>query len=156
MATNELAKYIVKRPIYEPVPNESLEDGDDSGVTPGATYLSAAQVSEAAMHIMWGVTYAIPSPNPYVMAHDHPYDEVLFFTGFDPANTEALGGLVELTLEDEVHVIDSTCSVYIPAGMKHCPITVKEVNRPYGLAAICLSGRYSTMDYVTPLEVPAA
>jgi hypothetical protein len=154
MATIETAKYIVKKPIYEPVPNESLEPGGHAGVTRGATYLSAAQVRDAEAHIMWGVTYAIPSPNPYVLAHDHPYDEVLFFTGFDPMNIEDLGGVVELQLEDEVHVIDSTCSVYIPAGMKHCPITVKEVHRPYGLAAICLSGRYSTMDYLTPLEVP--
>ena len=146
-------KYIVRKPLYEDMPNEAVGEGHSAGVTPAATFMSSPQVEGSPIHISWGVTYAIPDRNPYVVAHDHPYDEVLFFTGFNPESTTDLGAVVELGLEDEVHVIDSSCAVYIPAGMKHCPITVKRVDRPYGLAAVCMSGRYETMDYVSPLEV---
>ena len=153
MASGKFGKYIVRTPIYEDVPNEASGDGAPTGVTPGATFMSAVQVPDARLHIMWGVAHAVPKVNPYVVAHDHDYDEVLFFCGFGPSNTRNLGAVVELALEDEVYVIDSTCTVYIPAGMRHCPITVKTVSRPYGLAAICLSGRYATMGYTTPPEL---
>jgi len=122
-------------------------------VTETETFMSSVQVEGAPLHITWGIIFAVPPKNPYVMGHDHPYDEILFFQGFNPENTLDLGAVVELTLEDEVQVIDSTCGVYIPAGMKHCPLTVKSVQRPYGLAAICVSGRYETMGYATPLEL---
>lgn len=148
-------KYIVRRPLYEDMPNEAVGEGHSAGVTPAATFMSSPQVAGSPLHISWGVIYGIPDRNPYVVAHDHPYDEVLFFTGFNPENTEELGATVELELEDEAQLIDSTCAIYIPAGMKHCPMSVRSIDRPYGLAAICLAGRYQTMDYETPLEVAA-
>lgn len=152
MSTGKYEKLIVRRPLFEDLPNEAEGEGH-AGFTPGATYLSSPQVPGCPLHVTWGIIYAVPAKNPYVVAHDHPYDEALFFTGFNTEDPLDLGAVVELTLEDEVYVIDSTCGVYIPAHMAHCPITVKSVTRPYGLAAICLSGRYETMDYATPLEL---
>lgn len=145
-------KYIVCKPLYEDLPNEVPGEGANTGVTETETFMSAAQVAGSPLHITWGIISAVPRKNPYVMAHDHPYDEVLFFQGFDPNNTLALGAVFELGLEDETYVIDATCGVFIPAGMKHCPLSVRSVERPCGLAAICVSGQYQTMGYATPLE----
>jgi hypothetical protein len=153
---SNLASYIIRTPLYEDMPNEASGGEGISGVTPTETFMSSAQLAEAPLHISWGIIHAMPSPNPYVLEHDHPYDEVLFFTGFDPENTLALGGVAEFELGGETQVIDTTCGIYIPAGMKHCPLTIKRVDRPFGLAAVCLSGRYQTMGYETPLEVPSA
>jgi hypothetical protein len=152
VGTGKYDKYVIRNPLYEDLPNEA-EGEEHGGFTPGATYMSSPQVAGAPIHLTWGMIYAVPQKNPYVVAHDHPYDEILLFTGFDAENPEDLGAVVELSLEDEVLVIDTTCGVYIPAGMVHCPLTVKSVTRPYGLAAICMSGRYETMDYASPLEL---
>ena len=153
MTLGNNASYIIRTPLYEDMPNEASAGEGITGVTPTETFMSAAQLHEAPLHISWGIIHAIPSPNPYVLEHDHPYDEVLFFTGFDPQNTLDLGGAAELELEGETHVIDSTCAIYVPAGMKHCPLTITRIDRPFGLAAVCVSGRYQTMGYETPLEV---
>ena len=155
MTTGSFDKYIVRKPLYEDLPNEAPGDGGNPGVTETETFMSGAQVPGAPLHITWGIISAIPPKNPYVVAHDHPYDEVLFFQGFDPANTLDLGAVFEVGLEDEMYIVDSTCGMFIPAGMKHCPLTVKSVTRPCGLAAICVSGQYQTMGYATPLEAVA-
>jgi hypothetical protein len=156
LASGEFDKYIVRQPLYEEPPNEArAEGGVNTGVTRSETWMSGPQSAGAPLHIMWGIIHAVPPNNPYVAAHDHPYDEVLFFQGFDPTDTLALGAVFELMLEDEAHVIDSTCAIYIPAGMKHNPLTVIRVDRPCGLAAISVSGRYETEGYMTPATVAA-
>jgi len=155
VSQSETAKYIVRKPIYEEPPNEKRGEGPNDGVTTSETWMSGVQAPGFPLHIMWGIIYDIPRINPYVGAHDHPYDEVLFFQGFNPEDTLDLGAVFEFMLEDEVHVIDSTCSIYIPAGMRHNPLTVKSVARPCGLAAISLSGLYKTEGYVTPAEIMA-
>lgn len=150
MSKSKYGKYIIKQPLFEDLPNEGRGDGGHYGFSPAATYMSSPLVEGAPIHVTWGVIYDVPANNPYVIAHDHPYAEILLFTGFNADDPLDLGAVVELMLEDEAHVIDSTCGVYIPAGMQHCPMTVKSVTRPYGLAAICMDGRYQTMDYASP------
>lgn len=151
LATGTHEKLIVRKPLYEDLPNEAPGEGVNTGVTETETFMSAAQVAGSPLHITWGIIHAVPPKNPYVVEHDHPYDEVLFFQGFDPENTLDLGAVFEVSIDGEVQVIDSTCAIFIPAGTKHCPLTVKSVTRPCGLAAICVSGRYQTMGYATPV-----
>lgn len=155
MAPGEFDKYIVRKPLYEDLPNEAPGEGVNTGVTETETFMSAPQVEGAPLHITWGIIHAVPRKNPYVMEHDHPYDEVLFFQGFNHEDTLDLGAVFEFSLNGETQVIDSTCGIFIPAGMTHCPLTVISVERPCGLAAICVSGRYQTMGYATPMELAA-
>lgn len=150
MAPDQFAKYIVREPLYEDPPNELRPEKGNSGVTRSQTWMSDPQASGAPLHIMWSIIYEVPSKNPYIAAHDHPYDEVLFFQGFNPDDTLDLGAVFEFQLGDETHVIDSTCSIYIPAGVMHNPLTAVSVRRPCGLAAISLDGLYRTEGYVTP------
>ena len=67
--------------------------------------------------------------------HYHDFDQFLLFTGGDGTNMSDLGGVVELTLSKdgkklEKFTITQATSVYIPAGMYHCPLNFKKVNDP--------------------------
>jgi hypothetical protein len=153
MATGKYDHLIVTEPLYEDMPNEDVNPGE--AVTATTTFMSAAQVEGAKLHVSWGIISSVPQGNSsYVAQHDHPFDEVLFFQGFNPADPTDLGAEIELALEDEMVTINSTCGIWIPAGMKHCPLTVTKVDRPYGLAAMLLNGRYETMGYSTPDDAP--
>lgn len=76
---------------------------------------------------------------PYVdeeRTHSHEFDQYLVFMGGDPSNMLELGGEVHLTLgEDEdhleTHVFTQYTTVYIKAGLFHCPLIFKTVNKPF-------------------------
>jgi len=65
-----------------------------------------------------------------VKQHSHDFDEVLAFFGTDPENPKDLCGEIELWLEDEKHILTQTCAVFVPAGIKHCPLIIRRVDRP--------------------------
>jgi hypothetical protein len=64
------------------------------------------------------------------MSHSHDYDEVIAFFGTDHDNPYNLGAEVELWLGDEKHIITKTSLVFIPAGLKHCPLIFLRVDKP--------------------------
>ena len=87
---------------------------------------------------------------PYLMPdppHAHPFDEFLFFIGGDPKNVGDFGAVIEMALgeEWEINVIDTTSIVYLPAGLQHCPINVKKVDKPFWFGHIMLSPTYSKL-----------
>jgi hypothetical protein len=65
-----------------------------------------------------------------VEAHTHDFDEVVGFFGSNPEDVHDLGGEIEMWLDDEKHVIDKSCLIFIPAGLKHCPLKINRVERP--------------------------
>jgi len=72
---------------------------------------------------------------PFVMVKDtmaHEFDQLLCFIGGDPMNIREFKAEVELTLgeEREIYKINSTSIVYIPAGMMHCPLNFKKIEKP--------------------------
>ncbi|HSW57205.1 MAG TPA: hypothetical protein VLH15_02260 [Dehalococcoidales bacterium] len=78
--------------------------------------------------------------------HVHDFEEVIGFISSDPDNPKELGAVMEINLGDEIHYLTQSCLVHIPAGMKHCPLTFKEVRRPvffFTLAPISQYGRTS-------------
>ena len=64
------------------------------------------------------------------VSHVHDNDEIIGFFGNDPDNPHDLGGEIEIWLEDEKQVITKSAMVFVPAGMKHCPLILKRVDRP--------------------------
>jgi hypothetical protein len=75
--------------------------------------------------------------------HDHSYDEYLGFFGSDTDNPEDLGGEVELSLGDEKHTITKSCVVFVPAGVSHCPMKFKRVDKPIFYFATTPTSGYS-------------
>jgi hypothetical protein len=66
--------------------------------------------------------------------HRHTVAEILYFIGGDPMNFKEFGAEVEFTMgegEDaETYLINTTTWVYVPAGLLHCPLDFKRVDKP--------------------------
>jgi hypothetical protein len=75
-------------------------------------------------------------------AHTHDFDEVLAFFGSNPKDPHDLCGEVELWLEDERHILTKSCLVFIPKGMKHCPMLILRADRPIFHFAAGNTNRY--------------
>jgi hypothetical protein len=92
--------------------------------------------------------------------HVHAHDEIIGFISSDPDNPKELDAKMEILLGDETHWLTKSCLVHIPAGMKHCPLTFREVNRPvffFTLAPISRYGRKSESKNpkdAPPIKIP--
>jgi quercetin dioxygenase-like cupin family protein len=86
------------------------------------------KVIEGAFH--FGCSWYYQAPEKALPAHTHDFDEILGFYGSDPQNPRDLGGEVEFWMEDEKHVLTESFLVFIPAGMKHCPLKINRIDRP--------------------------
>jgi mannose-6-phosphate isomerase-like protein (cupin superfamily) len=124
-----LKQNIVEAPWSPPVTSVSKGKGGrllflDNEVVPGAFYLEC----------VWIVPHAGASEGKPrgvgTKPHTHDYDEVICFFGTNQDDYYDLGGEVELWLGDEKHIINKSSIVFIPAGLKHCPLTFLRVDRP--------------------------
>ncbi|MBN1188483.1 MAG: hypothetical protein JXA46_01910 [Dehalococcoidales bacterium] len=87
---------------------------------------------------------------PYVdevESHWHDFDQFLVFLGGDPHNMLDLGGEVELTLSEdgknlEKHTFSTFTTVYIRAGLFHCPLVFTKVERPFVFYNYALTRHY--------------
>jgi hypothetical protein len=75
-------------------------------------------------------------------SHVHDFDEVIGFIGNDPQNPADLGGEVEFWIEDEKFMLTKSCLVYVPAGLRHCPLRVTRVDRPFLFLAFSSTSKY--------------
>jgi mannose-6-phosphate isomerase-like protein (cupin superfamily) len=72
----------------------------------------------------------------------HDFDEIIGFIGNDPQNPTDLGGEVEFWIEDEKFMLTKSCLVYVPAGLRHCPLRVTRVDRPFLFLAFSSTSKY--------------
>jgi hypothetical protein len=63
-------------------------------------------------------------------AHTHDAYEIIGFFGNDPEYRYDLGAEIEFWLEDEMHTITSSALIFVPRGMKNCPLILRRVDRP--------------------------
>jgi hypothetical protein len=85
-------------------------------------------IIEGAFH--FGLSWYYKSPNKPLPAHTHDFPEILGFYGSDPYNPRDLGAEVEFWMEDEKHILTESFLVFVPAGMKHCPLKINRIDRP--------------------------
>ncbi len=64
------------------------------------------------------------------IAHTHDFDEVLGFIGTVRSNPHDLGGEIEFWLDDEQYILNKSCLIFVPKGMKHLPLVFKRVDSP--------------------------
>lgn len=97
----------------------------------------------------------ITKPGEMVMKHHrHDYDQYLNFFGGDPTKMLELNGEVELVLSEdginlESHIITEATSIYIPAGLYHCPLIFKKVDKPFVFLEIQFARQYTRVDSAT-------
>ena len=75
-------------------------------------------------------------------AHKHDVDEIIGFFGNDSSKPHDLGGEIEFWMEDEKHIITRTAMIFVPAGMMHCPLIIKRVDRPIFHFSTVTGGQY--------------
>jgi hypothetical protein len=103
-------------------------------------------VVEGAFYVACSWYFKASGEGKGLAAHTHDFDEVLGFYGSDMQNPRDLGGEVELWLEDEQHILTDSFLVFIPAGMKHCPLKIRRVDRPIFHFGVMLGGQYTKED----------
>jgi len=75
-------------------------------------------------------------------SHVHDFDEVIGFFGSDPQNPHDLGGEVEFWMEDEKYMLNKSCLIFAPKGLRHCPLRVIRVDRPIFFLAVSTTSKY--------------
>jgi quercetin dioxygenase-like cupin family protein len=136
MAERKYEKYIVDRLILA---EEEKERYVEYSKRATRILLLGDDKVKGSPHIMISWYWKVMEGTPQ---HSHNYDEVLGFIGGDYQNSNDLGGEVELWLEDEKYVLNKSCFVYCPAGLKHCPLNVTRVDKPFIFMAISITDEY--------------
>jgi hypothetical protein len=88
--------------------------------------------------------HCIFKPIEFDRPHAHEFAELICFLGSDPADIRHLDAEVEICLgeEQEKHIIDTAAVVSIPAGLIHCPLTIKNVKKPLIFLEFSLTPKY--------------
>ena len=124
------AKYIVM--ASSPQPEAKAARGGDLSkvVTPKLHHFLALNNAVAEGSIMVNCSWVYAGEEPGGMgAHSHPYPEVIGFAGGDPKDADNLGAELEFWMDDEKYMIDKSCLIYIPKGVKHGPIITRNLRK---------------------------
>jgi hypothetical protein len=103
------------------------------------------KVVEGAFHMntAWFINASTTTENE---PHVHNSDEIIGFFGNNADDPYDLGGEVEIWLEDEKHILTSSSLIFVPAGMKHCPLILRRVDRPIFHFTVVTGGQYIKKD----------
>jgi hypothetical protein len=83
--------------------------------------------------------HCISKPISFDEPHSHNFAEMLCFIGGDPRDITGLGAEVEFTIGGEKHLINTATVVSIPPKVKHCPIIIRNVEKPIVFLEISLT-----------------
>ncbi len=78
--------------------------------------------------------------------HAHDWGEVFGFIGTKGRdNPRDLGGEIEFWLDGEKHLITKSSLVWVPPGLKHCPIQFNRIDNPILLFTFGMTRKYSLL-----------
>ena len=151
MPANKYDKFFIQNPKisdWEPYHGDPRPKDGEPGNQRHVIYINNELVKMSSTHVM--INWIDPQmraerrndpERPSVFQHTHPYDEILLFIGNTPKD---LGAVIEMEIgpEREKHLIDKQTAVFIPKGLKHCPLTWKKLEKPHVLVAISLADEY--------------
>lgn len=134
--------------------NEVVAEGDpeDFVVKPQAYFRGASQIPGAEFNQSYQIFV-----KPFFLdrvQHRHAKDEYLIFLGASFPNVFDFDAKIEFTLgkgeEAETYIIDKPTIIRVPAGVYHCPLNFKEINKPVLFLATLFTpmfgGIYDTPD----------
>ncbi|NLE08345.1 MAG: hypothetical protein GX631_03715 [Dehalococcoidales bacterium] len=89
--------------------------------------------------------HCINSNYEALIPHSHDFHELLCFIGGNPEDINDLGAEVRICLgdEQEEHIITSAAIVSIPPGLKHCPLRVTKLTRPFVFLEVSTTAGYN-------------
>ena len=135
MAVSNYEKNLVRKPRYE------VSAGNVTGRQyPTMTMMSNDLVAGVNTYIEIGWVYEMPNPNLHIFEHSHRENcnEIVLHLGTNPNNPEDLGAEIEFVVDGQPLAFDTTSALYIPAGVKHGPVTWRKVTRPHLQIAMVL------------------
>ena len=94
----------------------------DDETVPGAEYYSEAKWILPGEASKKGITL--------FESHTHTWGEFIGFFGFDYEDIQDLGAEIEFTVDNETHRITKSFGSYIPAGIQHGPLIIRNVVKP--------------------------
>jgi hypothetical protein len=62
--------------------------------------------------------------------HTHDFSEIIAFIGSNRNDPRDLGGEIEVWMDGEPYAITKSSYIFIPKGLKHCPIIIKRIDTP--------------------------
>jgi len=102
----------------------------DSNVVPGAFYAEAVWYWPPSMTKHELITPEQAKNAPGIPPHVHPFPELLSYYGTDMKHPDKLYCEVEFWIEDEQYIFDKSFVVYIPEGVRHCPLHMRNLTQP--------------------------
>jgi len=141
MAETKYGKYIISDPkIAQQLAHHSKE-AEYPWKNPAEVYLDGDLIPgcPAWLDINWIYDTHLPSVPGWVKPHKHAQNEILFF----------LATKIEISIgkgkDREKHTFSHTTAVFIPAGLTHCPIVYKSVdkNKPQIMLALLFNPEYT-------------
>jgi hypothetical protein len=76
--------------------------------------------------------------------HSHDFDEVIGFIGAKgQKEPHELGGEVEISLGGEKYAITRSCLIWVPKGLKHCPLRINRIDSPCLAFTVGMTDKYS-------------
>ncbi len=146
MTESKYGKYIIKKFLTD-------EELTSRGRTPnikepdvpyseGVLWLDEQIIKDAFYMEVCLVGPGTKSTGEMVKPHTHEVNEIIGFVGTSVENPQDLGGEVIFWLEDEKHILTETCMVYVPAGLKHCPLSIEKVTSPIVHYSVMMGKQY--------------
>jgi len=102
-----------------------------------------SKVVEGAFQMNTAWYFAVPEKDPVFEEHVHDYDELIGFYGSNPDDPYDLGAELEVGINGEMHKLTRTSMIFLPAGMKHMPLSIKRVDRPIFHFSIVMNPEYT-------------
>jgi len=75
--------------------------------------------------------------------HTHEFGELIGFYGFNYDDIMDLGAQIEFWIDGKKQTIKESFTSFIPAGVKHGPLTIRDVKRPIVHFIACDSPAYT-------------
>ncbi len=126
---NFVWKYIELTPQMKEMEKNSTIKGVnllwlDDKIFPGAFYMETHWIQSMSGPMP-------PMPDNFPASHAHDFDEVQGFFGSKMEDPYDLGADIDFYIDGELHSFNKSCFIFIPHGVKHLPMTIKEVRSPF-------------------------
>jgi hypothetical protein len=132
MTEKKYEKYIitdVKEMAAPSSKNDSGKEKDNFGTR--LLWLDGNVIKESSFFVESAWYWPRSKPVEVVEeAHAHPFEEVISFFGTNPDDPKDLCGEIEFWLGDEQYILTKSCIVFVPKGIKLCPLIIRKVKRP--------------------------
>ena len=129
MAQGKYGQYVISKGVTKPEPWPTMEWIGDVDYKSNVTFMITRIMEPCRME---------ESP------HSHDFDMYLHFVSYDYQHMDEL--FVEISIglgpEQEMHTFTTPTSVYIPAGMIHCPLIFHRVDKPIILFHTSIASKY--------------